>query len=89
MQFSNTDNNLKFSKGNKVRVITDGLKGREGLIVKGKIKKGDKYYYIELSSYPNKYLGLPNIPHWFCEEELEFVDKDDERNYKLNQILNG
>ena len=23
------------------------------------------------------------------ESELEFVDKDDERNYKLNKILNG
>ena len=92
MQSLNIDNNLKFSKGNKIRVLTrewDGLKGREGFVVKSKTKKGDNYYYIELSSYPNKYLQIPNvIPHWFCEEELDFVDKDDERNYKLNQILN-
>jgi hypothetical protein len=92
LQYSNTENNFKFSKGNKIRVLTrewDGLKGREGFVVKSKTKKGDNYYYIELSSYPNKYLQIPNvIPHWFCEEELDFVDKDDERDYKLNQLLN-
>ena len=90
MQFSNTDNNLKFSKGNKIRVLTrewDGLKGREGLIVKGKTKDGD--YYVELYHYPNKYYLVPHaIPHWFCEQELEFVDKDDERDYKLKKLLN-
>ena len=91
MQFSNIDNNLKFSKGNKIRVVTrewDGLKGREGFVKRSKRKDGDNYYYIELSSYPNKYLQIPNvIPHWFCEEELEFVDKDDERDYKLKNLL--
>ena len=93
MQFSNTENNLKFSKGNKIRVLTrewDELKGREGIIVKWKTKDGDNYYYVELYLYPNKYYLVPHaIPHWFCEQELEFVDKDDEREYKLKKLLNG
>jgi len=77
----------KFSKGNKVRIITreiDELKGCEGTIRKYR-KEG--IYYVDNILYPSVYMGR-YCPVWFDEHELEFVNKDDERDYKLKKLLN-
>lgn len=92
MQFSNTENNFKFSKGDLVK-ISGGIY-HDLYDCRGTIKKirENGIYYVSLvypSEYQLKEFDGEFIPCWFDESELEFVDKDDERNYKLNKILNG
>ncbi len=82
---------FKFSKGDKVIIISreiDGLKGREGIVKKCKPKNDINIYYIDDIVYPNKYYLIHHEPVWFEESELDFVNKDDERNYKLKKLLN-
>lgn len=89
MQFSNTENNFKFSKGNEVVIVTregEELKGRKGIIKKSKSKDGIKIYYVDNILYPGSYMGY-YCPVWFEESELDFVNKDDEREYKLKKLL--
>jgi hypothetical protein len=76
----------KYSKGDFVKIssgIYHDLYGCEGTIKKI-IKNG--IYYVSLV-YPSEY-QLKFIPCWFDERELEFVNKDDERDYKLKKLLN-
>ena len=80
-------------KDNKVVISTSqykDLKGRTGVIKKYKLVKGIKEYYVDDILYPSEYMLIQfdmHIPHWFKETELEFVNKDDERNYKLRILL--
>lgn len=93
MQYSNTENNFKFSKGNQVVIITresDGLKGKTGVITKYKSVDDINIYYVDNIIYPNDFYLLPNRPpHWFEESELDFLYTDDLRDYKIKKILNG
>ena len=87
------EDNFKFSRGNKVVIIkreSDGLKGKKGVINKFKSVNGINVYYIDNIIYPNHFYLPPNRPpKWFEESELDFENKDEEREYKLNKILNG
>ena len=59
------------------------------MVVEELLKKLEKISLVYPSEYQLKEFDGEFIPCWFDESELEFVDKDDERNYKLNKILNG
>jgi len=92
-QLSDTDNNLKFSKGDRVVIVTrayDDLKYRVGSIVTSKESTIDlNVYRVELDLYPSEYqLKQHLIPILFAEEELAFEDSSKERDWKLKQVLN-
>ena len=67
----------------------DDLKWRTGNIVAGGEKTPDlNVYRVELDLYPSGYqLQQHLIPIIFAEEELQFEDKDKERDWKLKQVL--
>ena len=81
----------KFSKGDLVEIsagIYHDLYGCRGTIKK---IRENGIYYVSLvypSEYQLKEFDGEFIPCWFDERELEFVNKDDERNYKLKKLLN-
>jgi hypothetical protein len=69
--------------------IYHDLYGCRGTITK---TKENGIYYVSLvypSEYQLKEFDGEFIPCWFDESELEFVNKDDERDYKLNKLLYG
>jgi hypothetical protein len=87
-----TEISLKFSKGDRVTIVTrayDDLKYRTGSIVTGKESTPDlNVYKVALDLYPSKYqLQQHLIPILFAEEELVFEDKSKERDWKLKQVL--
>ena len=91
-QLLDTEISLKFSKGDRVTIITrayDDLKYRTGEIVVGKESTPDlNVYKVALDLYPSKYqLEQHLIPILFAEEELVFEDKSKERDWKLKQVL--
>jgi hypothetical protein len=79
---SDTDNNLKFSKGDYV-IIIDGLKNAgivknpSGKILKSQFGLKETIYIVEL------YGGLLRFP----ESDLIHQNPDDERDWKLKQLL--
>lgn len=81
----------KFSKGDLVKIsggIYHDLCGCRGTIEKF---RKDGIYYVSLvypTSYQLKEFDGEFISEWFEESELEFVNKDDERDYKLKNLLN-
>ena len=82
---------MKFSKGDIVKIsggIYHDLYGCKGTI--GKIKENGIYYVslVYPASYQLKEFDGEFIPCWFDESELEFVNKYDERDYKLKTLLN-
>jgi hypothetical protein len=90
------ETNLKFSKGDRVIIVSrsyDDLKYRTGNIVVVNVystlgKVEFKSYRVELDLYPHQYqLKQHLIPIIFAEEELEFEDKSKERDWKLKHIL--
>ncbi len=82
MQLSDTDNNFKFSKGDYVRII-DGLKNSgivknpTGKIIHSEFGIKEPIYVVKL------YGGLLRFP----ESSLTHQNPDDERDWKLKQIL--
>lgn len=92
MRSLDTENNLKFSKGDRVIVVTrayDDLKYRTGNIVVDGEKTPDlNLYRVELDLYPTEYqLNQHLIPILFSEEELQFEDDSKERDWRINQAL--
>ncbi len=91
MQLSDIETNLKFSKGDRVIVVTrsyEDLKYRVGSIVTIKETPDFNSYKVDLDLYPSGYqLKQHLIPIIFDEEELQFEDTSKERDWKLNQIL--
>ena len=96
-QLSDIETNLKFSKGDRVVIVTrdyDDLKYRTGNIVVVNVYSTldkvteFKSYRVELDLYPHQYqLKQHLIPIIFAEEELEFEDNSKERDWKLKHIL--
>lgn len=91
-QYYDIESNLKFSKGDRVTIITrahDDLKYRSGNIVSCKESTPDlNVYKVSLDVYPSGYqLKQHLIPILFAEEELIFEDIDKERDWKLKQVL--
>jgi hypothetical protein len=91
-QYYVTENNLKFSKGDRVTIVTrayDDLKYRSGNIVACKESTPElNVYKVYLDVYPSSYqLKQHLIPILFAEEELVFEDTDKERDWKLKQVL--
>lgn len=81
----------KFSKGDLVKIssgIYHDLYGCRGYIKK--IRENGIYYVslISISEYQLKEFDGEFIPCWFAEHDLEFVNKDDERNYRIKKLLN-
>jgi len=92
LRYLDIDNNLKFSKGDRVTIITrahDDLKYKSGNIVAGKKSTPDlNVYKVSLDVYPSGYqLKQHLIPILFAEEELIFEDTDKERDWKIKQVL--
>lgn len=93
--------NSKFKKGDNVDIKT--LKEwKDGKLWKGNIKKTDgyitkikrykythvgerKYFYLYLVEFQKDALLIKDF--WFSESELLFVEKEDERDYKLKLLL--
>lgn len=79
------ENNFKFSKGDRVIITHYKHKRIEGEVVKitySKCKNNSKYfvlYKVEFTSGPQ---------YDFSDYELEHINKDKERDWKLKQILN-
>jgi hypothetical protein len=91
-QLLDTEISLKFSKGDRVTIVTrayDDLKYRTGEIVVGKESTPDlNVYKVSLDLYPSSYqLKQHLVPILFAEEELIFEDIDKERDWKLKQVL--
>jgi hypothetical protein len=83
---------LKFSKGDRVTIVTrayDDLKYRTGEIVAVKESTPDlNIYRVGLDLYPSSYeIKQHLIPILFAEEELAFEDTSKERDWKLKQVL--
>ena len=91
-QLSDIETSLKFSKGDRVVIVTayDDLKYRVGSIVTSKESTIDlNVYRVELDLYPSQYqIKQHLIPIIFAEEELQFEDNSKERDWKLKQVLN-
>ena len=80
MQFSDTDNNFKFSKGDLVRIFPepdDTWSMFSGKIVGHESGLKEPIYIVETYS--------SNLR--FPESALKHLDKDDERDWKLKQVL--
>ena len=91
-QLSDIETSLKFSKGDRVVIVTrayDNLKYRVGSVVAAKDTPEFNSYRVDLDLYPSDYqLKQHLIPIIFSEEELEFEDNSKERDWKLKQVLN-
>ena len=74
-QLSDTDNNLKFSRGDFVIIL--GFIDRTGKIVNSEIGQKEPIYIVEL------YGGELRLP----ESSLIHQNSDDERDWKLKQLL--
>ena len=90
-QLSDIETSLKFSKGDRVVIVTrayEDLKYRVGSIVAAKNTPEFNSYRVELDLYPSGYqLKQHLIPIIFAEEELQFEDTSKERDWKLKQVL--
>ena len=91
-QLLDTEISLKFSKGDRVTIVTrayDDLKYRTGSIVVGKESTPDlNVYRVSLDLYPSSYqIKQHLVPILFAEEELVFEDTSKERDWKLKQLL--
>jgi hypothetical protein len=84
------ENNFKFSKGDRVIITHYKHKRIEGEVVKitySKCKTNSKYfvlYKVEFTSGPQDEI----IKYDFSDYELEHINKDKERDWKLKQVLN-
>ena len=91
-QLSDIETSLKFSKGDRVVIVTrayEDLKYRVGSVVAAKDTPEFNSYRVDLDLYPSGYqLKQHLIPIIFSEEELEFEDNSKERDWKLKQVLN-
>ena len=91
MQLSDIETSLKFSKGDRVVIVTrayDDLKYRVGSVVAAKDTLDFNSYRVNLDLYPSGYqLKQHLIPIIFAEEELQFEDTSKERDWKLKQVL--
>ena len=91
MQLSDIETSLKFSKGDRVVIVTrayDDLKYRVGSVVAAKDTLDFNSYRVNLDLYPSGYrLKQHLIPIIFAEEELQFEDTSKERDWKLKQFL--
>jgi len=80
-QLLNTDNNLKFSKGDIVRIFpeSDGIWSVSftGKIIDYESGLKEPIYIVETYS--------SNLR--FPESTLKHIDKDDERDWKIKQVL--
>ena len=90
-QLSDIETNLKFSKGDRVVIVTrayEDLKYRVGSVLAAKDTPEFNSYRVDLDLYPSGYqLKQHLIPIIFSEEELQFEDTSRERDWKLKQIL--
>lgn len=90
-QLSDIETSLKFSKGDRVTIVTrayDDLKYRVGSVVAAKDTPEFNSYRVDLDLYPSGYqLKQHLIPIIFSEEELQFEDTSKERDWKLKQVL--
>ena len=90
-QLSDIETSLKFSKGDRVVIVTrsyDDLKYRVGSVVAAKDTLDFNSYRVDLDLYPSGYqLKQHLIPIIFSEEELQFEDTSRERDWKLKQVL--
>ena len=90
-QLSDIETSLKFSKGDRVVIVTrayEDLKYRVGSVVAAKDTLEFNSYRVELDLYPSGYqLKQHLIPIIFAEEELQFEDTSKERDWKLKQVL--
>lgn len=90
-QLSDIETSLKFSKGDRVVIVTrayEDLKYRVGSVVAAKDTLEFNSYRVELDLYPSGYqLKQHLIPIIFAEEELQFEDTSRERDWKLKQVL--
>ena len=90
-QLSDIEINLKFSKGDRVVIMTrayEDLKYRVGSVVAAKDTPEFNSYRVDLDLYPSGYqLKQHLIPIIFSEEELQFEDTSKERDWKLKQVL--
>ena len=79
MQLSGTDSNFKFSKGEFVRIFPepDGIWSVTGKIINYEIGLKEPVYTVEVYSSSLR----------FPESALKHIDKDDERDWKLKQLL--
>jgi|688.fasta_scaffold332008_2 ribosomal protein S4E len=90
LQLSDIETNLKFSKGDRVIITHYKHKRIEGEVVKitySKCKTNSKYfvlYKVEFTSGPQDEI----IKYDFSDYELEHINKDKERDWKLKQVLN-
>lgn len=92
IKYKKSEISLKFSKGDRVTIVTrayDDLKYRTGSIVTGKESTPDlNVYKVALDLYPSSYqLKQHLVPILFAEEELIFEDIDKERDWKIKQVL--
>ena len=91
-QLSDIETSLKFSKGDRVVIVTrsyEDLKYKTGEIVTAKDTPEFNSYRVGLDLYPSSYeIKQHLIPIIFSEEELEFEDFSKERDWKLKQVLN-
>lgn len=91
-QLSDIETSLKFSKGDRVVIVTrayEDLKYRVGSVVAAKDTPEFNSYRVDLDLYPSGYqLKQHLIPIIFSEEELEFENNSKERDWKLKQVLN-
>lgn len=93
-QYSNTENNSKFSKGDRVIILTrphDKVMGKTAIVKSVKVKGDDELhiYHVEIENIPIHYLNVTeynNIPRIFHESELDFYDEEMKRDYKLRQL---
>ena len=82
------ENNFKFSKGDRVIITHYKHKRIEGEVVKitySKCKTNSKYFVLyKVIAF------LPAGPQdeIFSDYELEHINKDKERDWKLKQVLN-
>ena len=90
-QLLDIETSLKFSKGDRVVIVTrayEDLKYRVGSVVAAKDTPEFNSYRVDLDLYPSGYqLKQHLIPIIFSEEELVFEDFSKERDWKLKQVL--
>jgi hypothetical protein len=101
-QLSDTDNNLKFSKGDKVKVtiyskdpklwyIGKVLDINARYVVPSIESSWKVEYYVSFENVFNDYRSFKKgneLRYWFLESELRKYDLQEERNSRIDQLLN-
>ena len=88
MQYSNTENNFKFSKDNKVREIEVGDQVRVKETGEIGLVRHIMYYKTFDFFRGKKTYMIGEIARSYKINEIQLFDKQIEREEKINQILN-